>query len=107
MKSASNRTCPICGKRFGKYKKPERTLCVAAMDGKRKFMHKKCHKAMLNFRLSPEETALFESILDWDYLRQENLAESVEMTREQMLANIPAVIKRFGSNPPTAESELI
>jgi hypothetical protein len=107
MRSASNRTCPICGKRFGKYKKPERTLCVAAMSGKRKFMHKKCHKAVLNFRLSPEETALFESILDWDYLQQEHLAESTGITREQMLANISAIIKEFGSSPPTAESELI
>jgi hypothetical protein len=77
------------------------------MSGKRKIMHKKCHKAVLNFRLSPEETTLFESILDDDYLRQEHLAELAGITREQMLANIPAVIKRFGSNPPTAESELI
>jgi hypothetical protein len=77
------------------------------MSGKRKIMHKKCYKAALNFRLSPEETALFESILDYDYLRQEHLAELAGMTREQMLANIPAVIKRFGSSPPRSESELI
>jgi hypothetical protein len=77
------------------------------MSGKRKIMHKKCHKAVLNFRLSPEEIALFESILDGDYLRQEHFAELFETTRKQMLEEIQAAIKRFGSNSPTAESELI
>jgi hypothetical protein len=85
MKSASNKTCKLCKKRFSRTG-DESSVCVIEWGVKktRVFVHKRCSEAVKNFRISPDEKELMKPLLD-DYLEQEKLANVLGISRDELI----------------------